>query len=273
MPLLLSAQSNHQRKNKDVFPTQGNLERRGWIFSPAFTFMAPPLKQGNQRMFLGNDTVYDIAYNAGSKMGIGFEVGRFYTIDASRLISYVDVSLGYKSLRGTEKFEATLFDPDRSTPYSQAGEGTFALRYATLSFNASKINQLSDFSFLQNSLGLNVDYKFGEDIYYNQRRFPMQLADAPDILLQMHYRLGFGYKLTPKFMVITSLETPILNIYEYDDLKSTMKVFNSRYRPLILRVSIMMFDNKANRKCPPKGGNNRKSKETLFGMQDAKRPW
>jgi hypothetical protein len=271
MPLLLAAQ-NRSRLNRDVFPAFGNFERRGWLISPALTYTLPPFGNTEQRLFLGDGDVYDVSYNGKGKMGVGLEVGRYHVIDASRLISYVDVSVGIKSLRGAETFEATLDDPTRTTPFIQSGEGTFALQYATLSANANNIKQLSDYSFIQNSLGLNVDYRFAERIYYDDRNLPIDLVESPNILFQMHYKLGFGYKVSQRFIIIPSIETPILTIHEFDDMKSGIQVFNTRYRPLIFRLTVMMFDNKAQRKCPSKGP-KRKSSESLFGMADGKSPW
>ena len=272
LPVMVFSQQ-HLRKNRDVFPTQGNLERKGWIFSPAITYMAPPLKQANQRLSLGSDTIYDIAYRAAGKIGIGIEVGRFYAIDASRLISYVDFAVGYKSLRGTETFRAVLDDPDRSTPFFYDGEGVFTEQYLTASFNATNIRQFSDHTFMTNAIGINADYKLGENVFYNRRGLPIDQMMAPDLLSQVHYRLGFGFRVSPKFLIIPSVETPILTLYAFDQMKSTMAIFNSRYRPVIVRLNIMMFDNKSKRKCPPKGPGKRKSTETLFGMTDSNRPW
>lgn len=271
MPLLLVAQ-NRSRMNRDVFPAYGNFERKGWLISPSINFMLPPVKQASQRMFPGDGNVYDVAYKGSGKLGIGIEIGRFHVIDASRLISYVEVSAGLKSLRGVETFDAVLEDPTRETPFVQSGEGTFSLQYATLSATAHNIKQLSDFTFIQNSLGLNGDYKFAENVYYNDRGLPIDLMDAPGFLFQMHYRLGFGFKVAQRFIIIPSLETPIITIHEFDDMNSRLEVFNSRYRPLILRCTIMMFDNKAQRKCPSKKP-KRRSSESLFGMADSKRPW
>jgi hypothetical protein len=271
MPLLLVAQ-NRSRMNRDVFPAYGNYERRGWLISPSLTYMAPPFKQSTERIFPGGGDVYDITYQGRGKLGLGFEVGRFHVIDASKLISYVDMHVGIKSFRGVETFEATLYDPTIETPNVLAGEGTYSLQYATLSASASNIKQLSDFSFIQNSIGLNADYRFAENIYYNNRGLPIDLIEAPGLLFQMHYRLGFGYKVAQRFIIIPSIETPILTIHEFDDMHSGIQVFNTRYRPLILRCTIMMFDNKAQRKCPSKKP-NRRSSESLFGMADSKRPW
>lgn len=260
------------QQRADIFPKFGNYERKGWLVNPALTYLLRPMKNSQDRIWLGSDTVYDIAYQANGRIGVGLEIARFYAIDNSPLISYVDFSMGLKILRGVEKYTATLDDPDRLTPYTRKGDGTFSHSYITASFNATNSIPLSRFIFLNNTLGINGDYRFADVYTYNKQGIPMQLNNPERFVFQAHYSIGLGFKLNQNMMLIPSVETPIVNFYEYDDLKSTFAIFNSRYRPLIFRITILVLDNKADRKCPKKVS-SRKSKETLFGTVDGKRPW
>lgn len=221
---------------------------------------------------MGSDTVYDVLFNPRGKVGVGIELGRFYAIDNSRLISYIDFSLGLKMLRGVETFDATLDDPDRSKPYVLRGEGTFSQSYATASFNATNANKLTRKVSIHNTLGLNADYMFADVYEYNTNIFPLDLKTPESFVFQAHYKLGFGFDLGNNLMLIPSVETPLITLYQYDDLKSTLAIFNSRYRPLIFRLTILILDNKADRKCP-KTNKPRKNKETLFGAAGSKKPW
>jgi hypothetical protein len=261
--------------HRDVFPPFGNYERKGWIISPALTYTLRPLKNNQEILEVNDSQRYDIAYRAAGKMGLGMEVGRFYVMDNSPLISYVDISLGIKSFRGVERFEATLDDPTRVNPIVLRGDGNFGQTWATASFNAYRIHQLSDYSFIQNGIGLNADYQFARNIRYNDRGLPMELQNPGPFIFQAHYKFGFGMKVSPSKLIIPSIETPILTLHEWDNFQSTLLVFNSRYRPIIVRITVMMLDAKKGRECP--GKNNRKGKsnrsETLFGMLDAPIPW
>lgn len=269
LPLLVLGQK--QRSN-DIFPKFGNYERKGWIINPSITYMMKPFKHTQQRMFMGNDSVYDVLYNPKGKMGVGIEMGRFYSINNSRIITYIDFSLGLKMLRGVETFDATLSHPDRSNPYVLRGQGTFSQSYATASFNATNANKLNRKLSIHNTLGLNADYRFADIYEYNTNIFPMDLKVPESFVFQAHYKLGFGFDLGNNLMLVPSVETPLVTFYQYEDLKSTLAIFNSRYRPLIFRLTILILDNKADRKCP-KTNKPRKSNETLFGPAGSKKPW
>ncbi len=251
------------RQYRSLFPEYGTYLRRGWVFSPSINFLVPALKHGHQRMWSDSKEIYDVEYRAGGKVGVGLEFGRFHVIESSRLISYVSLTMGIKHLRGVE--------PNRENPMMRKGEGVFSHTNATMSFDASNAKRLSQHTFLENTLGINGDYRLMDEEQYNKQGLPIALSTPTRLILQAHYRIGFGMKLTDRIMVVPSLETPIVTFYEYQDLKSTLEVFNSRYRPLILRVNIMMLDKRASRTCPTKNP-PRKRNEQLFGMNTS-HPW
>ncbi len=263
---------SQQQRNNDIFPKFGNYERKGWIISPMITQTIGPIKDQKQRLFLTGDSVYDIDYNAKGKTAFGIEVGRFYSVDNSWLISYLDFTVGVKMLQGAEKFTAILDDPDRVSPYTLSGDGIFSQMYATASFNLNNAQKLSKSVFLKNTLGVNADYLVSESQEYNTRGLPVRGANPGQFVFQAHYSIGVGVRLSQNIMVVPSVETPIVTFYEYDDLKSTLAVFNSRYRPFLFKLTFMVLDKKPGRKCPTRK-KPRKSSETLFGMADGVRPW
>jgi len=262
---LLGFQSfgQHYRGYNDVFPSFGNFERRGWVLSPSLTYMLPQLKAPSQRVYFQGGAAYDIDYNPAGRVGVGLEVGRFHLIDNSQLISHVQLNMGIKVLRGVERFQATLANETSSLPGVLQNEGAFSHSYATMSFAASNIQQFSRTGFIQNSIGINGDYRIASASTYNKAGLPIDLATPSQFIFQANYSLGIGFRVSGNILVVPSLETPIVNIYEYEDLKSTLKVFNSRYRPFILKVSVLMLDNKPDRKCPKKKV-KRKTVEQLF---------
>lgn len=252
------------RQHPDIFPTHGNYERRGWIISPAVTYMLPQLKAPSQRLFLPGGTAYDVAYSPAGRVGVGLEIGRFHLIESSRLISHVQLNLGLKVLRGVERFTATLDEATNPGGASSiSNEGAFSHSYATMSFAASNVQQFSSSGFLQNTLGINGDYRFASSSTYNRANLPIDLSDPTAFIFQAHYRLGVGFKVSPGIILVPAVETPILNIYTFDDLSSTLSIFNTKYRPLIFRLNVYVLDKKPNRKCPKKKS-GRKSVEKLF---------
>lgn len=273
IPFLIStvAQAQYQ-KQEDIFPRFGEYEKKGWIFKPSVTQTVGGFKNPVDRLWVASDSVYDINYNTKGKTALGLEVGRFYAIENSRLISFVDFSLGVKLLQGAEEFEATLDDPDRITPYTLSGGGIFQHTYATASFAATNAKPLSRKVFLRNTLGVNGDFRVQDKRDYNTRGMPMQQEYPTRFIFQAHYKIGIGITLSKNMILIPSVETPIVTFYEYDDMKSTLAVFSSRYRPLIFRLTLMVLDKKPDRKCPSKKG-ERKRNESLFGMTGSDRPW
>jgi hypothetical protein len=95
---------------------------------------------------------------------------------------------------------------------------------------------LGSYSFLQNSLGFNVDFRFSDKRNNHANTLGHTQADPSRLLAQLHYKIGFGYKLNEKWFIIPTLETPILNLFQWDKFKSTDPMFSSRYRPIILTI-------------------------------------
>ncbi len=269
---VLSSYSQYShRQYQDVFPTYGDFHRRGWIAAPSFNYTLPNFKTASERLWLEGGSVYDVNYDPAGKLGIGFEFGRFHLIERSRLISYVQLTMGIKMLNGIERYEAVLDDPGAPAPQTIEGQGTFNHTYATMSFAASNIQQFSATSFLQNTLGINGDYRVRGTESYETNGLPITIDSPTRFIFQAHYRVGFGFKVSRSVVVVPEIETPILTFYQYEDLKSTHLVFNSRYRPLIFRLNILLLDKRANRKCPSKKP-KRKDSESLFGSTGAQ-PW
>lgn len=272
LPASAFSQMPQNRKHRDVFPTFGNYDRKGWIIAPMITFTGAQLKPATQRLFTPDDRIYDVEYRGAGRPAVGIEVGRFYLTEHFRNLHSVEFSLGMKSLRGVERFDAVLDDPNRLTPFVLRGDGDFTFHYATAGFRANHVKQFSDFGFFQNSVGVNVDYRFSSEMRYNDRDLPITTMISDGFAAQINYRFGIGFKLTQNLLLVPSAETPILTVIQFDDMKSTMGVFNSRYRPILFRLSVYLLDKKAGRACPTKGTKRRNS-ESLFGMIDGKSPW
>lgn len=262
--LTVSVMGQMQRNKNELFPRYGNYQSKGWIVNPGFTYMMPPVKEAQDRLWVGSDSVYDVLYDAKGRFGLNLEFGRFMAVERIRVISYIDFTIGGRIFRGEENYVATLDAPDGTDEVKIEDTGTFSETYLTASFNATNTYSLSKEWSMHNTLGFNFDYKFASVYEYNDNGLGMDLQYPGDYRFQWHYKLGFGFKMADNLFVIPSVETPILTIYEYDDLKSTTAIFDSRYRPLIVRVTVMVLDKKKDRKCPTKNPKRHKS-ENLFG--------
>lgn len=256
------ASAQFQQNRSDIFPKYGNYQNKGWIFNPGMTYMMPGFKNVNETHWVGSDSSYNIEYSGKGNMGVMIEFGRFVAMDNSKFISYIDYTIGGKMLKGTESYTATLNSDTQSNEIS--GIGNFSRTYITASFNATNTYAFSKEMSMHNSLGFNLDYEFASAYDYDDGGLGIGEVTPADLLLQFHYKLGFGFKASKNLFIIPSVETPLITLFEYDDLKSTTQVFNTRYRPLLFRLTFMLLDDKADRKCPTKNKKRRKS-ESLFG--------
>ncbi len=217
----------YKRKNRDLVPLSGQMMLSGWHFAPGLTYMLPQ----NKGLFKSSESSKDV--NPKGKFAFYVEAGR-YTIfpGGGNVFNYMDYSLAFKRLSGKEIYNGN--------------EGFFKQNYLLGNFNINNIIQLTDYTFIQNSLGVNVDYNL-----FGQVQSSGSSATEPSKLIaQLHYKLGYGIKVTNNLFIIPILETPILNTWAWEKGKSTLGFFSSRYRPLILTVRFA-FLSKRSQVCPP----------------------
>lgn len=188
----------------------------GWYLSPGFTYTM------NNEELLGG-------------LGYYFEFGRFQIMyKGGRGLNYIDYSLAVKNLK----------------------KNPFKTHNAVAAFNFNNVYQFADRTFLQNSLGINVDYGFGG----------VGLPSNP--LAQIHYKLGLGFKFGKRVFIIPSVETPILNAWQFDNFSSIIKYAGLRNRSLIFAVRIAWLQKQpAGYSCGKPG---KKNKKLLPGNQDSK---
>jgi len=234
----------YNRKNRDLVTFNGQYKMGGWLISPGLTYMWP-----NKIKFLGGQEDPDITPKG--RIALYLEAGRYrFFYQGGRIFNYFDYSLAYKRLSGSEKY--------------LDNKGIFKQNYLLGNFNVNNILQLSDFTFIQNSLGVNLDYKFAQK--YENSGSPLA-ADTDKLLFSLHYKFGFGFKVTETLFIIPSIETPIVNFKRWENFKSTYGLFSSRYRPLILSVRFAWLRRPGKGACPPVYANpDDKAKQEQYMM-------
>jgi hypothetical protein len=238
------------RKRPLIIPEEGKVRRGGFYFAPGVTYTLPRADEDEREMFRSNDTVYNATFDPDGRLGLYFEAGWYHATRDPVIIDYWDVGLAYKNLRGSEAFTGVL--SQEAGIDSFAGEGTFAERYLTLHFNANKFIQTGDFQFIQLSLGANADYRLGSD--YEHTGFPLLNAHSfpPDLLAQLHFKLGYGFKVSGRLILIPSVETPVFSIAPEDQENwGSLQWFSSVYRPLIFSVRFLWLRAPKGFDCPP----------------------
>lgn len=217
----LSAQRNpYKRKIQDVFPDELQYKMSGWYFSPGITYMLP------QKFSLIKDVNGSSSGKPRGRLGLYLEFGRYHILKYSKWFKYLDYGISYKSLRGKDLSVG----------------GKFGDHFIVAHFNLNHVKQFSDYNFLQNTIGINADFGIIRNIG----------GIAPsNPVVQLHYKLGYGFKVNSKLIIIPAIETPILNGLPWERGKSTLGYFNSRYRPLILSVRFLFLRLKREKKCIP----------------------
>ena len=243
------AQSLYGRKRKDIIPLDGQAKRIGWFVGPGLTYTLPRFKNEEEEVFRSGDTVYTATYDPAGRIGLYLEGGlTWYTRDPV-IVDYLDLGLAYKNLRGAEAYTGTLLRGD--TASTQEAEGSFAERMLTLSFNANKFIPTRPYQFVQLSLGANADYRLGSayehtgDPLLNGHQFP------PDLWAQLHFKVGYGFKLTGNLILIPALETPVFSFAPEDEGFGRMQWFSSAYRPIIFSLRFLFLRARDGFDCPP----------------------
>jgi len=213
----------------------------GWMISPGLTYMYP-----SRVKYLNDSTEKDDNVNPNGRIALYLEAGRYQIFYAGgRTLNYMDYSLAYKRLSGTEKYNAN----------ERKSKATFKQNFLLANFNVNNIIQLTDYTFIQNSIGVNFDWKFSEKFEKNESPYVFDNNGAVNntgtFILSLHYKLGYGVKITDQLFIIPTIETPILNGIKWEKGKSTYGIFSSRYRPIIFSVRFAWLRIPSRRDCPP----------------------
>lgn len=251
--------------------THTRFLNKGWHFAPGVTYMMPrPATRQEERLTATDgvtDTLYAGTYDVKGRAGIYLEIGRHHLMDFYYLLDNIDYGLGFKMFRGAEDF--TGFVKYDSTRIEVQNQATFNESFLSAFVNFGNIHQLTDRLFLHNSLGLNADYRL-----FNSREsqgdFTGMIHSFPsDFVGQAHLKVGVGFKLESRVFVIPSVETPILTIAKFDDGKSTVQYFSSRYRPFIFSLRFIFLDRRKSADCVGKGDGQ--SGHQLWGKKMGKK--
>lgn len=241
------------RQHRPLYDLDGGaFHRRGWHFAPGVAYAFPSAAgRENERLIATEggavDTLYAGEFSAAGKPGIYLEVGRTHLMDALFILDCIDYGIGLKQLRGREDFSGTMFPEGGVVEVENRGD--FSQMRGTAFVNFSNIHQLSDRSFLQNSLGFNTDYRFIDRVTYNGPTTGMLQGFPPDFTCDIHYKLGFGWRPESGRFVIPTLETPLLSVVQFQDGRSTTQWFSTRYRPIIFTLRFILLDKRKSPDC------------------------
>lgn len=240
--------AQQQREYQPLYVSQNKYLRRGWLFEPGLTYMIPSVGRRDEvrSVFAENtiDTLYRGRFTSAGRPGFCAAVGRHHFLDRFYLLHHIDYGARFTLYRGIEDFSGSMLVDTALIPVQNTGR--FSEGFAGVFFNASNTWQVADNKWIHNSIGFHADYRVISNRTYQGPVTGMLQAFPPDFILQLHYKIGFGWRPEPGIYIMPSLETPILSLVPLDDGKSTLPYFSSRYRPVIFGVRIMFLDKMKN---------------------------
>ncbi|CAG5078538.1 hypothetical protein [Parvicella tangerina] len=223
---ILNSFAQHTNRQKKDLLNLSAIKHSGWMLAPGLTYMIPFKPKGDEAPEV----------DPAGKLAVYFELGRWHLFPGGgNVFNYYDYSLAYKRLSGREEIGDI--------------KGQFKQNYVLGNFNINNIIQLTDYTFIQNSLGVNLDYKFSEK--YEPATETSTLDNTKRLLFSLHYKIGYGIKVTKNLFIIPTLETPILNGREWEKGRSDYGILSSRYRPLIFSVRFAWTRKPGKGDCPP----------------------
>lgn len=252
-----SAQKKNQkpvsfnRHYNEILPHTPQYELSGWTFAPGGTYMLARTLGKTETLLTDSSTQLDARFAPVGKPAFYAEVGRYKMLKYSNLIKYIDYGLSYKGLRGMQKSTySTIFTETDSVISETEYKSNFGYHFIEAYFNANHVWRISKYNFIQNTLGVNGGYAFLANI--DNATLPNVTSNIPQrYQFQLHYKLGFGIKMRGDWLIIPAVETPILNVLPFDNGRSSMNFFTSRYRPIIFSLRFMLMRPADTMKCTP----------------------
>lgn len=230
---------SYNKHYNEILPSEPKFKMNGWLFAPGGTYMLARTIGRTETLLTDSTTTTEGKFAPLGKPALYAEVGRYKMMKYSGLIKYIDYGLSYRGQRGRHKSTiSTIFTETDSILTEQEVVSTFGYHYIEAFFNANHVWRISKYNFIQNSLGINAGYAFLNNS--NNTAVPLVTSAIPGrIQAQLHYKIGFGIKMRGNWLLIPSIETPILNAYAWDNGRSSVEFINSRYRPVV--VSLRFF--------------------------------
>lgn len=258
--VLINAQSyGPGNKSGGLYRTNDDVLDKGWFFGVGATYMMPysrvtetiestdSITGATYSDFYAAQPKNTFAKSFTTQFGPFLEVGKF-RMTGKRVINYMDYGLSYKWFRGGENFTHTSKINDVVIG-TNATRGTFSDHALSGNFNLGYRYDRNEKTFFVNGIGLNLDYLIitsrdgGGVIPTQEHKFTNSLIG------EMHYFFGFGIKTNKRLIIMPMIETPILALYPFNHIVSTHDYFNTRHRPVFIKIRFM-FLKKGSTSCP-----------------------
>src|SRR5690606_5120411 len=193
-------------------------------------------------------------HNPSGRLGGFIEVGMVHIAKKRRkIIHYFDWGIGYKHFAGTEQTRLMIHRFGETNEVK--GNGVFDMGYLYGRFNVHNVWQINRDIFLDNALGFNIDYRItgsvpGDNSRYNAPFLPQTQRFQQDLVAQLNYDLGLGFKVRDGFFVIPGVHIPIFGVYEWTGGNPSIQWYSSRYQPILFKVKFVWLFKRSPDRCP-----------------------
>ena len=214
-----------------IFPVVPEFKQGGFFIAPGLTYMAPGSSEDNLTSTDGSK--FDVEPKGDLRFML--QAGYFHSFKEPYFWDFIEAGLSYKILMGQEEYLGGFGEENAIDRKNSVYEDSYAGAFLRI----TKLTQFTDNFFITNSIGINGDYLFNESRDPNYR-FTENIGPEKQIV-QAHYQIGFGIRASKRVLVIPTFETPILNLLPFENFKSTLPYYNSRYRPILITIKIMLL--------------------------------
>lgn len=251
-------------KKKDAFGSRDfrNLSYNGIQFQLGATFTMTRLKNKTFDTDVSDDGFRgNYTHDPITQIGFFGEIGMaHFSSKRSRLskklntvlIDYFDWGLGFKYFRGAENLLVNYVDIGGVTTSTFEEDYNFTQGNIYGRISIHKNVHFGKTFFLDNSLGFNFDYRILESSDAYSAGAPMtsnEMVSNP-FYAQLHYGLGFGFRLKRGSYFIPGVRAPILGIHEWNKGNPSFRWFSSKYWPLLVHVKFIFLLEKKAKDCP-----------------------
>ncbi|MFT4600682.1 MAG: hypothetical protein ACI857_000858 [Arenicella sp.] len=208
------------KNRRDAIWSHSNSHYRalGWHINPGITYMV-----GNSAS--DESDAYDLTPSG--LPGYYVEAGMEHLFKKiHKAFHYIDWGIGVKHFGGQEKLDLA--------GNKTRGQFNFGNVFGRGAIH--NVWQLSMHNFIDQSIGVNVDYRiYGgkEDADYAP---PAGYDNQSKLVAQLHYSFGWGIKVRDGFYIVPQVQTPILTAFNWNGFNPSHKWFNSRYQPTIFTI-------------------------------------
>lgn len=195
-----------------------------------------------------------------------FNIKKGSLLRIGKLYHYFDYGLNFKVFSGTEHTEYMNYDAAGRELGMLKEKGTFYNAYAGARVTLHYLKYFQNGSkFLDNGLGINGEYMVIEGKkYYSSLASSNQYYSAA-MRVNLHYNLGFGFRLKRGSYLIPNIQIPIYGFSESGH--ESIRWFSSKYYPVMIGVKLIRLFEKKGNGCTDNGTeeDRKKNQEYMQG--------